>query len=171
MTRYLLATLLCALFGVGAAHAQPAPSGLTGAYWAGAGCNAVTFSGPNGPYTLMVDSHGNLCVNATVSASVAVAPLTSSNLSGTVSVTNTFQSIQVLTAGRNGCSIQNNGTNSMWVFFGPIGSATKAHSFLLPASTSTSSFVVGCAVGGLGVLTDQVSITGTSGDAFVANFQ
>jgi hypothetical protein len=101
----------------------------------------------------------------------SMAPLTSSNLSGSVSVTNTFQSVQSLTTGRIGCAIQNNGANPMYVYFGPIGSASKAHAFLLPASTSTSSFVVGCAVGGLGVLTDQVSITGTSGDAFTANFQ
>lgn len=107
-----------------------------------------------------------LPVNATVSASVAVAPLTSTNLSGTVAVTNTFQSIQVSTAGRNGCTVQNNDTNSMWVFFGAIGSATKAHSIVLAAGQALS-----CAVGGLGVLTDQISITGTSTGVFFAAVQ
>jgi hypothetical protein len=105
-------------------------------------------------------------VSATVSASVAVAPLTSTNISGTVAVTNTFQSIQVSTAGRNGCLVQNNGTHTMWVYFGAIGSATEAAAYQLAAGLSVS-----CAVGGIGVLTDQVSITGTATDAFFANFQ
>lgn len=101
--------------------------------------------------------------------SVVVAPLTSTNLSGTVTTTNTFQSIQTSTAGRKGCTIQNqSSTDPMWVFFGPIGSATKATAFQLDA---THGEAISCAVGGLGVLTDQVSITGTSTDAYVANFQ
>lgn len=110
-------------------------------------------------------------VDATVTATatVAVAPLTSTNLSSTVAVTNTFQSIQVSTAGRNGCLIQNQSTsNTMWVYFGAIGGATKAKSFQLD---STHGLAISCSVGGLGVLTDQVSITGTAADAFTANFQ
>lgn len=115
----------------------------------------------------------NMPVSATVSASVSVAPLTSTNLSGTISVTNTFQSIQASTAGRNGCLIQNNSTaNEMWVYFGAIGGATKGKSFGLPPGTSTApGGSISCSVGGLGVLTDQVSITGTATDAFTANFQ
>jgi len=108
-------------------------------------------------------------VPSSTTATVAVAPLTSTNLSSTVAVTNTFQSIQVLTSGRNGCTIQNQSTaDTMWVFFGPIGSATKATSFELDTSHGLA---ISCAVGGLGVLTDQVSITGTATDAFTANFQ
>lgn len=115
------------------------------------------------------DTNGKACVNATVSASIAVAPLTSTNLSGTISVTNTFQSIQASTPTRNGCLIQNQSTtDTMWVFFGAIGSATKATSFELD---STHGLAISCAVGGIGVLTDQVSITGTSTDGFTANFQ
>lgn len=116
---------------------------------------------------LSCDASGNLKTNT--SASVTVAPLTSTNLSSTISVTNTFQSIQASTAGRKGCLIQNQSTtNAMWVFFGAIGSATKASSFILDSSHGLQ---ISCAVGGLGVLTDQVSITGTSADAFAANFQ
>lgn len=96
----------------------------------------------------------------------SVAPLTSTNLSSTVAVTNTFQSIQVLTAGRNGCAIQNNDTNTMWVFFGAIAGATKAKSVVLAAGQS-----VACAVGGIGVLTDQISITGTATGVFFASVQ
>ncbi len=103
------------------------------------------------------------------SASVTVAPLTSSNLASSIAVTNTFQSIQVATGGRNGCTIQNQSTaNTMWVYFGAIGGATKAKSFLLDTSHGLA---ISCSVGGLGVLTDQVSITGTSGDLYNANFQ
>ena len=105
-------------------------------------------------------------VGAPPLASVSVAPLTSTNLSGTVAVTNTFQSIQVLTAGRKGCTIQNNGTHNMDVFFGPIGSATAGASVILSAGQAVS-----CAVPGLGVLTDQISITGTATELFFANFQ
>src|SRR5258708_5207899 len=76
--------------------------------------------------------NGQVCINATVSASVAVAPLTSTNSSSTIAVTNTFQSIQASTVGRKGCTIENQSTvDTMWVFFGPIGSATKATSFVL----------------------------------------
>ena len=40
----------------------------------------------------------------------------SNNLSSTISVTNTFQSVQVLNQGRTACTIQNNSSgNSMWV--------------------------------------------------------
>jgi hypothetical protein len=96
----------------------------------------------------------------------AWVPLTSGNASGTIAVTNTFQSLQAAKGGRNGCLVQNNGSHTMWVYFGPIASATAGTSYVLSAGASIS-----CAVGGLGVLIDQVSITGTSADAFFANFQ
>lgn len=96
----------------------------------------------------------------------AWTPVTSGNLSSTIAVTNTFQSIQAKTSSRNGCLIENNGSHTMWVFWGPIANATAATAFVLPAGNSVS-----CAVGGLAVLIDQVSITGTSTDAFFANFQ
>ena len=149
-----------------------ATGGTPGTQSTAAGCTynspGLTLS-PGQQATLQCTSSGQLIVNATVSASVAVAPLTSTNLSGTISVTNTFQSIQVSTAGRNGCLIQNQSTTDpMWVYFGAIGGATKAKSFELD---STHGLAISCSVGGLGVLTDQVSITGTSTDGFTANFQ
>lgn len=113
-----------------------------------------------------VDASGNL--KTTTSATVGVAGVTTTNLSSTVAVTNTFQSIQVSTAGRKGCTVQNTSGNGdkMWVFFGAIGSATKAISIVLTDGQSLN-----CAVGGLAVATDQVSITGTATDTFAANFQ
>lgn len=104
-------------------------------------------------------------------AATVVAPsqLGSSNLSGTIAVTNTFQSIQAYNSNRSGCLIQNQSTSDqMWVYFGPIASATKAASFILDSSHGLQ---ISCAVGGTSVVRDQVSITGTSTDAFAANFQ
>lgn len=107
-----------------------------------------------------------LPISGSFSATIGLIATTSTNLSGTISVTSTFQSIQVSTAGRKGCAVQNNGTHTMYVFFGAIGSATTSNSVQLAGGQSVS-----CAVGGIAVLTDQVSITGTSGEVFFANFQ
>lgn len=90
--------------------------------------------------------------------------LPSLNLSSTIAVTNTFQSIQVATQ-RRGCSIQNNGAASMWVFFGPIASATKAKSVVLLTGQS-----VNCNSPGA-TLSDQISITGTATQEFFAAVQ
>lgn len=87
------------------------------------------------------------------------------NSSGTITVTNTFQSIWIkntASRGRAGCTVQNNGTNAMYVYFGDIASATKGASVVL-----TTGQAVSCNNGGV-VLQDQVSVTGTSGDAFFA---
>jgi hypothetical protein len=95
------------------------------------------------------------------------------NASGTISVTNTFQSVfaAATTApgsqvARIGCFLQNNGTHTMYVYFGPIASATIGASVVLQAGANVS-----CATSTGGVLADQVSITGTSGDAFFAAAQ
>ena len=110
---------------------------------------------------LQCDSTGRLLQGAQVPA-----PVTSTNLSGTVASTGVFQSIQVATASRNGCSIENTGSATEWVFFGPIASATEATSFALSPNQGLN-----CNTGSGGVLTDQVSITGTATNAFTANFQ
>lgn len=90
--------------------------------------------------------------------------LPSMNLSGAIAVTNTFQSIQVATK-RHSCTVQNNGAATMWVFFGPIASATKAKSVVLAPGQS-----VYCSLSGV-TLSDQVSITGTATDTFFAGVQ
>ena len=92
------------------------------------------------------------------------AKLPSTNVSGTIAVTDTFQS--VFEAGpRSGCTVQNNGAASMWVFFGPIASATKAKSVVLTTGQS-----VGCNSPGI-TLSDQISITGTATQEFFAAVQ
>lgn len=92
----------------------------------------------------------------------------SQNFSSTITSTNVFQSIWAAntnTRGRAGCTVQNNGASTMYVFFGPIASATTPSSVQL----STGQAVM-CNVSGI-TLQDQVSITGTSGQAFFAGQQ
>lgn len=95
----------------------------------------------------------------------AQGQLSTTNSSGSVAVTNTFQSIfaaSTVVTGRVACTVQNTGTNAMYVFFGPIASATTATSVKLTAGQS-----VNCNVGGV-TLRDQVSITGTATETFYA---
>lgn len=110
-----------------------------------------------------------LCGAAEAATVVVPSQLGSVNLSGTIAVTNTFQSIQTYNSDRAGCLIQNQSlTNTMWVYFGPVSAATKAASYELD---TTHGLQISCSVGGTSVLKDQVSITGTATDAFTANFQ
>lgn len=92
--------------------------------------------------------------------------VTSSNVSSTITATNTFQSLWVASTtaiGRVSCAVQNKGTaDPMYVYFGAIAGATIAKSVKLTTNT-----MMNCTVFGM-VLKDQVSITGTSGDAFFA---
>lgn len=92
-------------------------------------------------------------------------PRASGNSSTTIGVTNTFQSVFAANVNRTGCTIQNTGTNEMYVFFGAIAGATIAKSVKLVAGQS-----VNCAAGVI-VLTDQVSITGTATETFFAAVQ
>lgn len=83
----------------------------------------------------------------------------------TISVTNTFQQVLPKDDDRHGCAIQNNGTHTMYVFFGPISNATLTNSFQLVAGQPIycSNYPI--------VLTSQVSITGTATDAYVWTVQ
>lgn len=99
------------------------------------------------------------------------APASSIDASGTIAVTNTFQSVFDSKIGkpasqvRHNCAIQNNGTHTMYVFFGPIASAAESKSYQLAGG-----LLIYCS-GPSGItLQDQVSITGTSGDAFTASW-
>lgn len=92
-----------------------------------------------------------------------IKPLSSKPASGTVAVTDTFQSVFAYEPNRSSCLIQNNSASAkMYVFFGPIASATKATSIVLDAGKSVT-----CNSGPV-VAIDQVSITGTATDAFYA---
>lgn len=90
------------------------------------------------------------------------------NDSGTIASTNVFQSIWQFSPnsrGRAGCTVQNTGTNTQFVFIGPIASALTAKSVKLTAGQSFF-----CNAGGI-VAQDQISITGTAGDTFYAGQQ
>lgn len=84
------------------------------------------------------------------------------NASADISSTNTFQSIWSSNSNRNDCVIQNNGAASMYIYFGAIASATTPNSLILAANGTFR-----CANSGI-VVSDQISITGTSGQRFFA---
>lgn len=96
------------------------------------------------------------------------AGVVSYNLSSTIAVTDTFQSIFLASTGatgRIGCTVINYGAATMWVYFGAIADATKAKSIQLSTGQA-----VYCNNGGI-ILKDQVSITGTATQAFFAAMQ
>jgi hypothetical protein len=88
------------------------------------------------------------------------------NQSGTIISTNTFQVVftpSTTQQKRQGCTIANYGTHTMYVYFGQTtDTPAEANSVQLAANQ-----FVNCNIGGV-VLNDQVWITGTSGDAFFA---
>lgn len=103
-------------------------------------------------------------------AQISPYPVFTTEGSGTIAVTNTFQQVLALasmTAPRNGCLIQNTGSHVMYVFFGPIANATTGKSFILqpPANSTSQGGSVSCNVAP-NVLWDQVSITGTISETY-----
>lgn len=114
---------------------------------------------------------GALLVSAlcATSARADFQSVLSQNLSGTVTTGGTFQSLQVQNVGRKGCLIENPpaATETLYVFFGPIASATTAAAVALSAGSSVS-----CQMPAQGTVSDQVSVTAaTTGHAFVGLFQ
>lgn len=90
------------------------------------------------------------------------------NESSTIAVTNTFQQIfpaSTATTGRVGCTIQNTGTNSMYVFFGTTAAATIAKSIKLVAGQSAF-----CDSNNT-VIKTAVQITGTATETYYASQQ
>ena len=97
----------------------------------------------------------------------------SGNSSTTITTTNTFQLVFAAAqnspapvpgpGARHGCSIQNNGTHTMYV--------TEGQGVALSSLTNSWQVAAGnlftCNFNGI-VLTGEIDITGTSGDAFVA---
>lgn len=101
-----------------------------------------------------------------IAQSYPIYPLTTTNLAGSIVSGGTFQSI-VVAGPRNSCVVANNGSSTQWVFFGPIASATHAKSWPLSAGASVNCNVMGNA----GVITDQVSIDGSTSDTYYAATQ
>lgn len=98
-----------------------------------------------------------------VASAQAQQPVFSTSTAGTIATTNTFQiALQppAAPAVRRGCSIQNLGTNNMFVNFGSATPAATTSIKLIPGA------IIRCDAGGI-VLQDQINITGTSADTFV----
>ena len=95
---------------------------------------------------------------------------TSTNASGTVTLTGTFQQVFAATPGRSGCFIQNNdAAHTMYVFAGPIASAATTNSQILAFSATVGGGGTFNCASALGAETDQISITGTTAGAFYAS--
>lgn len=96
-------------------------------------------------------------------------PLTTTRASSTIASTNTFQSVFAAATtssgsrGRSGCMISNNASTTLFVFVGPIASATTPTSLSL---AQNGSFM--CSLGAGAVMQDQISVTGTTGASFFA---
>ena len=104
----------------------------------------------------------------------APLPVISGDASGTIAVTNTFQKVfsganntvapVTGTAGaRHGCSIQNNGTHTMFI----TESVGVAGSTLTNSWQVAAGALFNCNFGAV-VLTGEIDITGTTADAYVA---
>ena len=101
----------------------------------------------------------------------------SGDASGTIAVTNTFQTLwpQITTGPqRRGCLIINTSTDDQWVYFGP-DSDTPTKAKAIPLNKAAVGGELGgwvsCATGAGSALQDHVWITGTAGDAYVAKQQ
>lgn len=97
-------------------------------------------------------------------------PRATTDASSTVAVTNTFQQIWAAQSApqgpiRSACSIQNNGTHTMWVFAGALASAVKTSSMVLPPGA-----IYHCGHNEV-VGTSAISLTGTATDAFTASLE
>lgn len=99
------------------------------------------------------------------------SPITASdNQSSSIAVTNTFQQIFAAstgTKGRTSCTIQNTGTNPMYVYYGSsmtsvLAEATIAKSVKLIAGQATNCNTP------LGVIKTPVWITGTATETYYA---
>jgi hypothetical protein len=110
-----------------------------------------------------------ICFAVLLAASMAHAqsgqPAVTTTTSGTISTTNVFQQLQAQTNTRRGCTIQNQGTHTMYVFFGSPGSALVSSAYQIAALQT-----IMCATGNI-ILSDAIQITGTAGDAFVLTSQ
>ena len=108
-----------------------------------------------------------ICFAVLLAASMAHAqtgqPVVTTTTSGTIAITNTFQQLTAQVTTRRGCTLQNLGTHTMYVFFGSSPSVGTAYQLAVGQT-------IMCAAGSI-VLSDAIQITGTAGDAFVLTSQ
>ncbi len=124
-------------------------------------CGPVTNGQPSAcPNSVGIPGYVN-CTNCSPSAPTGAS---SNPVNGTITVTNTFQSLITMNASRKGCTFQNQGTHTMYI--SAAVSPSLANSFQVPGGgyfycSGPSNIVV----------TDALQITGTSGDAFAGAWQ
>lgn len=109
----------------------------------------------------------------------SVLPVATVDGSGTIAASGVFQ--QVFAAAsqssafpslkvRSGCLVVNTSASVMYVFFGPIANATTPTG--IPLNPATSAGLRGgsatCVEGTVGVVQEQVSVSGTAGSTFTA---
>ena len=83
----------------------------------------------------------------------------------TVASTGSFQQL-LASSPRFNCTIQYTGSNTGYVYFGPIANATTTNAIQLSNKQSVS-----CSNADGTVLTDAVNVSGTTGDTFLATQQ
>lgn len=102
-----------------------------------------------------------ICTNCSPSAPTGAS---SNPVNGTISVTNTFQSLIGQNNSRKGCVFQNQGTHTM--YFSVATVPTLANSLQVPAGAFYY-----CSGPSTIVILDAIQVTGTSGDAFAGEWQ
>jgi hypothetical protein len=101
------------------------------------------------------------CVNCSPSAPTGAS---SNPVNGTIAVTNTFQVLLASNGSRKGCTFQNQGTHTMYASLS--SSPTLANSLQL----APGAFYFCAGPSNISII-DQISITGTAGDAFAGEWQ
>lgn len=160
-----------AFFLLGTVHALaqstgtsfPTPNGQTaGAQMMLVPCGPITNGVPSACPPGTLNGVPVLCTNCSPTAPTGAS---TNPVNGTISVTNTFQTLLTQNSSRKGCQFQNQGTHTM--YFTTSGSPTLSNSYQVQPGISYT-----CAAPGSNVVsTDQISITGTSGDAFAGSWQ
>jgi hypothetical protein len=85
----------------------------------------------------------------------------------TISVTNTYQALLAADSARKGCLFQNQGTHTMFIFPGTVAAANTAGVAAgSGAMQIAANGTFNCGMGNM-LVSDQLVVTGTSGDGFV----
>lgn len=166
--KWVYGILLCVLWCASAlaqstGNSFPTPNGqVTSGAALLVPCGPVTNGQPSmcppGPLTPLPTQ----CTNCSPSAPISASSIP---VNGTIAVTNTFQSLLAQNSNRKGCIVQNQGTHTMFISI--ASSPTLSNALQVPAGAFFY-----CSSGSTNiVISDQVWITGTAGDAFAGESQ
>jgi len=119
-------------------------------------------SPPLGSGTLLTDNTGSLCTNATLSGGSQIAA-PSSDISGTVTLGGTYQTVLASNSSRKGCLIQNP-TTATEVLSVKVGTMAQPYTLAAGAAFSCNNGPV--------VVTDTITLTAaTTSHAFAGTAQ